>query len=154
MSVLLASFLLGITSGLRALSGLAVLSWAARLGYIPLEHTWLAFLGYTFTPYILSVMAIAEKVNDKLPTTPSRLTPPQFITRLVTGTLCGVALGLATNHLLIGLLAGDVGSLAGMLGGARARAFGARLFGRDLPAALLEDAAAIGIAVVAVALIR
>ena len=42
MFVLLASFLLGITSGLRALAGLVVLSWAARLGYVPLEHTWLA----------------------------------------------------------------------------------------------------------------
>jgi hypothetical protein len=54
MFVVIASFLIGITSGLRALTGLAVLSWAARLGYVPLEHTWLAFLGYAFTPYILS----------------------------------------------------------------------------------------------------
>jgi uncharacterized membrane protein len=154
MFVVFASFLLGITSGLRALTGLAVLSWAARLGYLPLEHTWLAFLGYAITPYILSVMAIGEFVNDKLPKTPSRLIPPQFITRIVTGALCGAALGLSTDHLLIGLLAGDVGSVAGTLGGARARGFGASLFGRDLPTALLEDSAAIGIAVVAVALIR
>lgn len=154
MFVVFAAFLLGITSGLRALTGLAVLSWAARLGYLPLQHTWLAFLGYAFTPYILILMAIGELLNDKLPKTPSRLIPLQFITRLVTGALCGVALGLSTNHLLIGPLAGDVGSVAGTLGGARARGFGATLFGRDLPAALLEDAAAIAIAVVAVALIR
>ena len=149
-----ASLLLGVTSGLRALTGLAVLSWAARLGYLPLEHTWLAFLGYAFTPYILSLMALGELVNDKLPKTPSRLIPPQFITRLTLGALCGVAVGLPTQHWLLGLVAGVVGSVAGTLGGARARALGARLFGRDLPAALVEDAAAIGIAVIAVALLR
>ena len=51
-------------------------------------------------------------------------------------------------------MAGAVGSVAGTLGGAKARGYTAKLFGRDFPAALLEDAAAIAIAVVAVALIR
>ncbi len=154
MFVLLASFFLGITSGLRALAGLAILSWAARLGYVPLGHTWFAFLGYAVTPYILTAMAIGELANDTLPKTPSRLIPPQFITRVVTGTLCGVAVGLSTNHLVIGLLAGAAGSIAGTFGGAKARGFAAKLFQRDLPAAFLEDAVAIGIAVAAVATIR
>ena len=150
MGVLFTSLLFGITSGLRALAGLAVLSWAAHLGYVPLEHTWLAFLGFTYTPYILTLMAIGELVNDTLPKTPSRLIPPQFITRVITGTLCGVAVGVSTGHLFTGLIAGAIGSVIGTLAGAKARAFGARLFGRDLPAALSEDAVAIGVAVVAV----
>ena len=91
-------------------------------------------------------MALGELVNDTLPKTPSRLIPPQFITRVVTGTLCGCAIGLSAGHLVIGLFAGVVGSVAGTLGGAKARSFGAKLFHRDLPAAFLEDAAAIGIA--------
>lgn len=122
-------------------------------GYIHLDHTWLAFLGFAFTPWVLSLMAIGELVNDKLPKTPSRLIPPQFITRVVTGSLCGVALGLATGHLLVGVVAGAVGSVLGTLGGAKARAFGAKLFGRDLPAALVEDVAALGIAVLAIAIL-
>jgi uncharacterized membrane protein len=153
MFVVTNAFLLGTASGLRALLGLAVVSWAARFGYLHLEHTWLAFLGYALTPYILSLMAIGELVNDKLPKTPSRLIPPQFITRIVTGTSCGVALGLSTGHMLAGLFAGAVGSVAGTLGGAKARAFGAKLFGRDLPAALVEDTVALGIAVSAIALL-
>jgi uncharacterized membrane protein len=153
MFILINAFLLGTASGLRAIMGLAVVSWAARLGYVHLEHTWLAFLGFAFTPYILSLLAIGEIVNDKLPKTASRLVPPQFITRIVTGTFCGVALGLSTGHLVAGLLAGAVGSVAGTLGGAKARAFGAKLFGRDLPAALVEDAVAVGIAVSAIALL-
>jgi uncharacterized membrane protein len=150
---LINAFLLGTASGLRALIGLAVVSWAAKLGYVHLDHTWLAFLGYAFTPYILSLMALGEMVNDKLPKTPSRLIPPQFITRIVTGSLCGTAIGLSTGHLVAGLLAGAVGSVAGTLGGARARGFGAKLLGRDLPAALVEDVVAIGLAVSAIALL-
>jgi uncharacterized membrane protein len=154
MFVLVNAFLLGIASGLRSLVGLAVVSWAARYGYLHLEHTWLAFLGYAFTPYILSLMAIGEMVNDKLPKTPSRLLPAPFITRIVTGALCGVALGLSTDHLVAGLLAGVVGSVAGTYGGAKARAFGAKLIGRDLPAALVEDLVALGIAASAIVLSR
>ncbi len=125
---LVSAFLLGVTSGLRALLGLAMVSWAARLGYVHLEHTWLAFLGYAFTPYVLSLMAIGELVNDKLSKTPSRLIPPQFITRVVTGSLCGVSLGLATGHLLLGFVAGLVGSIAGTFGGAKARGLGRRFW--------------------------
>ena len=60
MFILINAFLLGTASGLRAIMGLAVVSWAARLGYVHLEHTWLAFLGFAFTPYILSLLAIGD----------------------------------------------------------------------------------------------
>ncbi len=50
------------------------------------------------------------------------------------------ALGLSTGQLVAGLLAGALGCVAGTLGGAKARAFGAKLIGWDLPAALAEDA--------------
>jgi uncharacterized membrane protein len=153
MFILINAFLLGTASGLRALLGLAVVSWAARLGYIHLEHTWLAFLGFAFAPYILSLMALGELVNDKLPKTPSRLIPPQFITRILTGALCGIALGISSGHLIAGVLAGIAGSVVGTLGGAKARAFGAKAFGRDLPAALIEDVVGIGLAVSAIALL-
>ena len=151
MLTLISAFLLGAASGLRALLGLAVVSWAARLGYVHLEQTWLAFLGFAFTPYILSLLAIVELVNDKSPKTLSRLVPAQFITRVVAGTLCGVALGLSANHLIEGALAGMVGSVAGTVGGAKARAFGAKLFGKDLPVALVEDGFGVVIAVLAIA---
>ena len=139
------AFLIGTASGLRALIGLAAVSWAARFGILPLEHTWLAFLGYALTPYILTLMAIGELVNDKLPKTPSRLIPPQFITRIVTSALCGFAIGLAGGGAILGLVAGIIGAVAGTFGGAKARVLLAKRFGRDLPAALLEDAVAVGI---------
>ena len=93
MFILINAFLIGTASGLRALIGLAAVSWAARYGILRLDHTWLAFLGYAFTPYILTLIAIGELVNDKLPKTPSRLIPPQFVTRILMSVLCGLAIG-------------------------------------------------------------
>jgi len=146
MFVFINALLIGTASGLRALIGLAAVSWAVHVGILPLGHTWLAFLGYAFTPYILTLLAIGELVNDKLPKTPSRLAPPGFITRIVTGALCGLAIGLSGNGMIVGLVAGIIGAVAGTFGGAKARNLLARTFGRDLPAALLEDAVALGIA--------
>jgi uncharacterized membrane protein len=145
MFIFINAFLIGAASGLRSLIGLAAVSWAAHFGVLPLDRTWVAFLGYAFSPYILTLMAIAELVNDKLPKTPSRLVPPQFITRIVTGALCGLAIGLSGHGTIVGLVAGIMGAVAGTFGGAKARNLLARTFGRDLPAALLEDAVALGI---------
>ena len=43
------AFLIGVVAGLRALTPLAAVSWAARLGWLHLENTWLAFLGFAAT---------------------------------------------------------------------------------------------------------
>jgi uncharacterized membrane protein len=69
--------------------------------------------------------------------------PVQFGARLVSGALCGAAIGASAGVLAGGLIAGAVGAIIGTLGGARARAGLARAFGKDLPAAVLEDVVAI-----------
>ena len=144
MSYYVLAFLIGVVAGLRALTPVAAVSWAARLGRLHLENTWLAFLGYAATPYIISLLAIFELVNDKLPKTPSRKTPPQFIARIITGALSGAALGAAGQAMIGGLLLGAVGAVAGTLAGSELRARLAKAFrGNDLPAALIEDAIAI-----------
>jgi uncharacterized membrane protein len=154
MSFLIAAFVLGIVCGLRAMLGLAAVSWAASSQQLPLQGTWLSFLGFRFTPYITTLLALGEIINDKLPKTASRLVPPQFGARVVMGALTGSAIGLASGHLGMGALAGVIGSVVGTLGGAKGRALLAKSFGRDLPAALLEDALAIALAVVAVVTLR
>ena len=154
MSVLISAFVLGVACGLRAIVGLAAVSWAANRQQLPLQGTWLSFLGFRFTPYITSLLALGEIINDKLPKTPSRLVPPQFGARVVMGAFTGAAIGLSQGHLVMGAFAGIIGSVAGTLGGSRARAFIAKLFGRDLPAALLEDVLAVALAVVAIVTLR
>jgi uncharacterized membrane protein len=138
------AFLIGVVAGLRSMTAPAAVSWAARLGCLHLENTWLAFLGFAATPYILSALAIGELIADKLPKTPSRKTPAPFIWRIVVGALCGAALGAPGNSLVGGLLAGALGAIAGTLGGYEFRTRLVRAIGgKDLPIALLEDAIAI-----------
>jgi uncharacterized membrane protein len=75
----------------------------------------------------------------------------QFATRIVTGAVSGAALGLAGGVPWIGaLVAGAIGAVIGTLGGRAARARLAAGFGRDRPAALVEDVVAIGGAVLVV----
>lgn len=154
MSFLIAAFVLGVACGLRALVGLAAVSWAASGQHLPLQGTWLSFLGNRITSYISSVLAIGEIINDKFPKTPSRLVPPQFGARVVIGALTGSAIGLSQGNLVMGALAGIIGSVVGTFTGAKGRALAAKLFGRDLPAALLEDVLAVALAFVAIATLR
>jgi uncharacterized membrane protein len=144
MSILLFAFLIGVIAGLRAIMAPTVVSWAAGLGWLQLEGSRLTFLIHPATRYILSVLALAELVNDKLPKTPSRKVPPQFIARIVTGAFSGAALGASRQALIGGLIAGAVGAVAGTLGGSEFRMRLVKLTGgKDLPIALLEDAIAI-----------
>ncbi len=144
MSVYVLALLIGVIAGLRSLTAPAAVSWAARLGWLNLGNTWLAFLGYAATPWIISVLALAELITDKLPKTPSRKAPPGFIARIVTGALCGAALGAASDAMVGGALAGVIGAIAGTLGGYEARTRLVRATGgNDLPVALAEDAIAI-----------
>jgi uncharacterized membrane protein len=144
MSTYLLAFLIGVVAGLRSMTAPAVVSWAARAGWLHLENTWLVFFGYSATPYTLSVLAIAELIADKLPKTPSRKAPPGFIGRIVTGAVSGAALA-APSGIAGGLAAGAVGAVAGTLGGYEFRVRLVRATGgKDLPIALLEDAIAIG----------
>ena len=143
VSVLL-PFLMGVVAGLRAMMAPAVTSWAARLGWIDPSGTRLAFMGYAATPWIWTVLACVELVTDQLPTTPSRTVPPQFGARLLTGGLCGACIGASGGMLVTGLVAGLAGAVVGTLGGRKARGALAASFGSDRPAALLEDAVAIG----------
>ncbi|QNH23114.1 hypothetical protein HEP73_04065 [Xanthomonas sp. GW] len=154
MSLLVVALLIGIVAGLRAMTAPAVVSWAASLGVLPLVGTPLAFLGWRFTPWIVSLLAVGELVTDQLPGTPSRKVPVQFGTRIVMGGLCGAAVGMGGGLWVAAMVAGALGAVLGTYGGAVARAAMARHFGRDLPAALLEDAAAIGLGVLAMALLR
>jgi uncharacterized membrane protein len=146
MSGLVLAVLIGIVAGLRAMVAPAAVSWAAWLGWLDLSATPLAFMGYAFTPYIFTLLALGELVTDQLPGTPSRKVPVQFGGRVVSGALSGACIGAALGSLLAGAVAGALGAVIGTLGGHAARQRLALAFGRDLPAALLEDAVAIGAA--------
>lgn len=144
------TLLIGIVAGLRAMTPLAAVSWAAQLGLLPLGGSLLAVLGYRWTPWILTLVALGELVTDQLPGTPSRKVPVQFGTRVLIGAVCGAALTIPTANVLVGAALGAIGAVIGTLGGAAARARLAAAMGGDRPAAFIEDAVAILAAVLIV----
>lgn len=150
MLLFLAS-LIGVIAGLRALTAPAAVAWGAALGWFDVSQTPLAFMGYRWTPWIFTLLALVELVTDQLPSTPSRKVPMQFGARLIMGGLSGATIGAAGGLLGVGLTAGILGAVAGTLGGAVVRARLASVFQRDPPAAILEDAVAIVGAILIVA---
>jgi uncharacterized membrane protein len=150
----LLALVVGIVAGMRAMTAPAAVSWAARLGRLNLSGTWLAFLGHAWAPLILTVLAVGELITDQLPSTPSRTVPVQFGTRIVMGASCGAAVTAGGGSMLLGALSGGAGAVMGTLGGRALRARLAKAFGSDRPAALLEDAIAIGGALLAVLVSR
>jgi len=115
-------------------------------GWLDVSHTWLAFLGYRWTPYILSVLAAGELIADKLPTTPSRKQAGPFGARIVSGALSGAAVVVGGGQAwALGAIAGAVGGIVGALGGYAARTGLVRaLKVPDFVIALLEDLVAVG----------
>jgi uncharacterized membrane protein len=144
MMIIVLAVLIGIIAGLRAMTAPAAVAWAAHLGWINLSATPLAFLGYQWTPWVFTLLAIVELITDQLPSTPSRKVPMQFGARIVMGALAGAAIGASAGMLVVGLVAGIVGAVIGTYGGAAARGRLAGMFGKDLPAALIEDVVAVG----------
>ncbi|MFK4875132.1 DUF4126 family protein, partial [Novosphingobium sp. ZW T3_23] len=109
--------MIGIVAGLRAMMAPVLVSWAAYCGLVAIKGGWLEWLGYHFTPWILTVAALVELVTDKLPSTPSRRVPQQFGARLVSGGLAGAALASASasggGSWIVGLVAGVAGAVVG-----------------------------------------
>jgi uncharacterized membrane protein len=133
------SFLIGVIAGLRAMVAPAAVSWAASLGWISLDGTWLAFMGYAWTPWIFTMLAAVELITDQLPSTPSRKVPQQFGARIASGALSGAVVG-AVSWLLLGAVIGVGGAIVGTLAGAELRKRLAEAFGSDMLAASMEDA--------------
>src|SRR5712692_8893520 len=131
MIATLLAFLIGVVAGLRTMTAPAAVSWAAHLGWLHLDGSWLAFMGYAWTPWIFTLLALVELVTDQLPSTASRTVPVQFGAR--------IAIGASAGSLILGAVVGIIGAVIGTLGGRAARAKLAAAFRKDRPAAFIED---------------
>ncbi len=135
-------FGIGALTGLRSLSAVAALSWAASLGgpgagWIP------------FGPRarrLATLAALAEMAGDKMPFAPDRRIAPSFLLRLALGAAGGAVLAGRGVSRREGALTGIAGAVAGTLLGRAARGAGTRS-GGDWARALTEDAVAAGLAV-------
>ena len=138
------AFGLGVVAGSRSLLAPAAVSWGISRGWLVVPEARLKLLAHPLAPKILTALALGELVGDKLPKTPSRTNPGPFAARVMSGALCGAAVGSAGGSLRMGMVAGAAGGAVGTLALRSLRGLLAGAFGRDLPAALLEDATAIG----------
>jgi uncharacterized membrane protein len=141
---------LGITAGLRTTTPVAAVSLGAALGWLDLGGTWFAFVGHPATAAILVLLALLELYGDQLPSAGSRKAPGSLVFRMLAGAIASALLGWPSGTWIAGLVLGGAGALIGTWGGFEARRALARAFGRDLPAALIEDAVAIVLALGAV----
>jgi uncharacterized membrane protein len=142
---LLFAFLIGLFSGLRSLTPIAVTAWAARVGWLKLR-TPLAWMGSLPAAIIFTLLALVELVTDKLPATPSRTAPPGLIARIVLGGLSGACVAIAgAQGLAAGAAVGIIGALVGCFGGYQVRTRLVKaLRVPDFVIAVLEDLVTIG----------
>lgn len=143
-------FALGTATGSRNSLGLATLAFSERR---PRASRLLRAVQSPRGRVVAAVLVGLELIGDKLPTTPSRLGPPILAGRLVVGGLGGAVLARrAGRHPVVGALLGGGGAVTGSFGGFRYRQAVADRGWPDLPAALAEDALALGLARTAKAL--
>jgi uncharacterized membrane protein len=136
---------IGVIAGLRALTAPTTVSWAAHLGWIQLAGSHLSWMGSIITAGILTLLAIGEIVNDKLPKTPPRTALPSIVIRMVLGGFAAATLSIGIGGSpWVGALLGVVGALIGTFGGYYVRTGLVKaLHSPDWPVALIEDAVAI-----------
>lgn len=142
---LISAILLGYVAGTRSMLAPAAASWASQTNKLDVNDSPVSFLRNPAAPLLLSTLATGELVGDKLPIMPSRKSPLAFMGRIMSGALAGAAVGgrgkAAVKYAAIGAAA----ACAGTLCGSALRSGLARKFGRDFPAALAEDAIALGL---------
>jgi uncharacterized membrane protein len=115
---MLAIPLLGVTTGLRSMTPMAVLCWFAYLGYLPVSGTWAEWTAFPWVAIVWTLLAVLELVADKLPGTPDRTSRGPLLWRLLLGGLAG---GIAATALvgpgIEGVLLAVIGTLLGAFGG-------------------------------------
>jgi uncharacterized membrane protein len=155
MTWLIAIPLLGLVTGMRTFTPMAVLCWFAYEGHLPVAGTWASWTAKLATAIIFTALALGEYIGDKLANTPNRTSPGPLIARLVFGGLAGAIVASALNSSGVeGVILGVVGVAVGAFGGILIRReLVARIGCKDWPIALVEDASAIACAVLALGII-
>lgn len=139
-------FSIGVIAGLRSLTAPALVSWAARLGWLDLSGSWLSFLGSRGAVAILSLLAVGELIADKLPKTPKRTSLGPLLFRAITAGFSSMAICASAHQSpLIGTMLVVIGGIAGAFAGYEIRHRLVETFGLpDIRVAVAEDIFAIG----------
>ena len=142
------AILLGMATGIRSMTPLAMLGWAARSGRMELPdrvpYTWLAL------PRVSNALLAAaggEMVADKLPFVPSRTTRGPLMVRMAIGAVAGgLAFKADDSSVSLGAVTGGLAAAWGAFAGLSVRM---QLTQSGMPpvlAALLGDGLAVALA--------
>jgi uncharacterized membrane protein len=141
--------LVGVVTGMRSMTALAVLCWFAWLGLLP-ETGWAAWSATALAAIVFGLCALGEYAEDLSPRAPSRTSMFPLMVRLVFGGVAGVLSAHALDQPAAGgVVFGVIGVLIGAYGGVEARVWLARKVGRDWPVGVAESVVALGLAVLA-----
>ncbi len=131
-------FLLGVATGMRSMTPIAVVCWFAWSMRLPVAHTWAFWSANIISLVIFGLLAAGEWVGDTLPMAPNRTTFLPAAVRIVFGALCGSIIASAYMEPVAGgIVFGGIGAVVGTWGGFYARRSLAQLLRHDLPVALL-----------------
>ncbi|MBW0144202.1 DUF4126 family protein [Sphingomicrobium clamense] len=151
--MLLASALIGFASGSRTFLAIALTAWAVSFGWVDTGVTFFDWLGAPALAAVLTLLAFGELYGDKQPQMGARTRFPALLARLLAGGIAGGALAAGADMAWLGVGMGAGAALIGTFATYRMRKWLAGRLGRDLPAALFEDALTLLLAVAALALI-
>jgi uncharacterized membrane protein len=141
---------LGVATGARSMTAMAVVCWFGWLRLFPLANTWASWAGTLIAAIAFTVFAAAEYFADTRPEAGPRTAPGPLAVRVVVG---GVAGAVAATALMEpaagGVILALIGVFIGAFGGIRLRYWLAARWGRDLPAALTGSGLALAISLLA-----
>jgi uncharacterized membrane protein len=155
MNWLIAIPLLGLVTGMRTFTPIAVLCWFAFSGRFSLGDTWASWTAKLITAIIFTLLALGEYAGDKYPKAQNRTAPGPLIARIVFAGLVGVIVATGLEGSTIeGVILAVGGALVGAFGGFLIRKeLVLRSGGNDWPVAVAEDISALLLAITAMAII-
>ena len=150
LSWLLAIPMLGVATGMRAMTPIAAICWFAWRGELPIAGTWATWTAHPISVVVFTLLALGEYAGDKLAKTPARIEMFPLLSRLAFGGLVGALIATALNGsavegIILGVLNAFLGAFAGYF---VRRVIVERTGWRDRRVALGEDAVCLGLTVV------
>ena len=142
---MLASFLIGLVGGQRAMTPLAAVAIAAARGELPTDNGAPRLLANPVVAAGALALAIGEMAGDKQKTAPDRVVVIGLAARFVTSAIAGAAL-VPRRQRWLGAAVGGVTAVVASSPGWRARMAAIPGYGQT-PTGFVEDAAVLGGAV-------
>lgn len=136
---MLASFLMGLVGGQRAMTPLAAVSIAAARRELPADNGAPRLLAHPAVALATLALAIGEMAGDKQKTAPDRIVAVGLAARFVTSAIAGAALSPRRSR-LSGAAIGGLTAVAASYPGWRARMAAMPRYGQT-PTGFVEDMA-------------